>query len=199
MSEAWTMTRPRAGSLIGSFLMANLVIISPIIVWLIGIIASAVFLTSSGDPDALGWFLLLVFVLIIPTLIVMLFLQAKLMFAPICAVLEEIGPIASLKRSWSLVKGELWPTVGRYILMSFIVGFIGGFIGTFIGIIGGVLSLAVTNDPDGTVAVAITTIFVTLGSSLMLPLSASYQTLMYTDLRIRKENFAVVLAQAGAQ
>ena len=83
--------------------------------------------------------------------------------------------------------------------MNLIVGFIGGFIGFVIGLIGGLASVVLTSDPSSPVGSAIAMFFVMLGSSLLLPFSASFETLMYTDLRIRKENFAAVLAQASAQ
>ena len=123
----------------------------------------------------------------------------KLLFAPMCAVLEEIGPVASLKRSWSLVKGEFWPTLGRFLLMNLVIGFIGGFLGFVIGLIGGLVTVVVTSNPTSPIGLAISMFFVMLGSGLLLPFSAAFETLIYTDLRIRKENFAAVLAQAGAQ
>ena len=69
----------------------------------------------------------------------------------------------------------------------------------WIGLIGGLVSFAATSDPSSPIGSAIAMFFVMLGSSLLLPFSASFETLMYTDLRIRKENFAAVLAQASAQ
>jgi hypothetical protein len=57
----------------------------------------------------------------------------------------------------------------------------------------------VTSNPASPIGLAISMFFVMLGSGLLLPFSAAFETLIYTDLRIRKENFAAVLAQAGAQ
>ena len=145
------------------------------------------------------WLSALAFFAIIPIFILMYFFQIKLLFAPMCAVLEEIGPVASLKRSWSLVKGEFWPTLGRFLLMNLVIGFIGGFLGFVIGLIGGLVTVVVTSNPTSPIGLAISMFFVMLGSGLLLPFSAAFETLIYTDLRIRKENFAAVLAQAGAQ
>ena len=197
IGEAWAMTRKRLGSLIGSFLITNIIAMTPIIVWLLAFFGSFIAVVEGGDD--LWWVMVLCFLLIIPAFIVAVFLQIKMMFAPMCAVLEEIGPIDSLKRSWSLVKGEFWPTLGRLMLMGFVTGFIGGFIGIAVGVIAALVNVAVTSDPSSPLGLAITTFFVMIGSSILLPFSASFETLMYTDLRIRKENFAAVLAQAGAQ
>lgn len=197
LSEAWAMTRKRLGSLIGSFALTALITATPIVLWIVAIIAS-IAVVENGNRD-LWWLSTLAFFAIIPIFILMYFFQIKLLFAPMSAVLEEIGPVASLKRSWSLVKGEFWPTLGRYLLLNIIVGFIGGFVGFAIGLIGGLVTIAVTSDSSSPLGLAISMFFVMLGSGLLLPFSASFETLMYTDLRIRKENFAAVLAQAGAQ
>ena len=196
LSEAWAMTRKRLGSLIGSFALTALITAAPIVLWVVAVFASLVVAAEHRD---LWWLSALAFFAIIPIFILMYFFQVKLLFAPMCAVLEEIGPVASLKRSWSLVKGEFWPTLGRYLLLNLVIGFIGGFVGFVIGLIGGLVTLAVTSDPTSPIGLAISMFFVMLGSGLLLPFSASFETLMYTDLRIRKENFAAVLAQAGAQ
>ena len=197
LSEAWAMTRKRLGSLLGSFALTAVITGVPIILWIVAVFASLAALM--GGNDDLWWLVLVAFAAFIPIFILVYFFQIKLLFAPICAVLEEIGPVASLKRSWSLVKGEFWPTLGRFLLLNLAVSFIGGFIGFVIGLIGGLVSVAATSDPSSPVGSAIAIFFVMLGSSLLLPFSASFETLMYTDLRIRKENFASVLAQAGAQ
>ena len=197
LSEAWAMTRKRLGSLIGSFALTALITATPIVLWIVAVFVSLA-VVADGHRD-LWWLSGLAFFAIIPIFILLYFFQVKLLFAPMCAVLEEIGPVASLKRSWSLVKGEFWPTLGRYLLLNLIIGFIGGFVGFVIGLIGGLVTLAVTSDPSSPIGLAISMFFVMLGSGLLLPFSASFETLMYTDLRIRKENFAAVLAQAGAQ
>ena len=197
LSEAWAMTRKRLGSLIGSFALTALITATPIVLWIVAVFVSLA-VVADGHRD-LWWLAGLAFFAIIPISILMYFFQIKLLFAPMCAVLEEIGPVASLKRSWSLVKGEFWPTLGRFLLLNLIIGFIGGFVGFVIGLIGSLVTMAVTSDPLSPIGLAISMFFVMLGSGLLLPFSASFETLMYTDLRIRKENFAAVLAQAGAQ
>ena len=197
LSEAWAMTRKRLGSLIGSFALTAVITMIPVVLWIVAVFASLAALM--GGNDDLWWLVLVAFAAIIPVFILIYFFQIKLLFAPMCAVLEEIGPAASLKRSWSLVKGEFWPTLGRFLLMNLVIGFIGGFIGFIIGFIGGLVAFAATSDPSSPVGLAISMFFVMLGSGLLLPFSAAFETLIYTDLRIRKENFAAVLAQAGAQ
>lgn len=140
------------------------------------------------------------FLLFLPVVAAVYFLNIKFAFASVITVLEEIGPIASLKRSWNLSKGYFWPTLGRIFLVTFIAGFIAGFIGGFIGGLTGVTAFAMADNETGsTILLAITTGLITFASGLVTPLTATYETLMYADLRIRKENFAAVLMQASVQ
>lgn len=82
------------------------------------------------------------------------------------------------------------------MVAGFIAGFIGGFVGGFAGV-----AMVATADSDtgSTIVLAVTAGLTTLASGLVTPLTATYQTLVYADLRIRKENFAAVLIQASAQ
>ena len=63
------------------------------------------------------------------------------------------------------------------------------------------LSSASFDDPNTAwsfvVLLIITSALQTLVYSLVLPIMSAYQTLMYVDQKIRKENFAIVLAQAS--
>ena len=63
------------------------------------------------------------------------------------------------------------------------------------------LSSASFDDPNTVwsfaVFLVITSALQTLVYSLVLPIMSAYQTLMYVDQKIRKENFALVLAQAS--
>ena len=198
LSQAWAMTQPRLGSLIGTFIVTGIVTMLPLIIW--GLIMVGFFFVYLAD-DSIGDPLLLVgFLFVLPVVAAVYFLTIKFAFASVITVLEEIGPIASLKRSWNLSKGYFWPTLGRIFLVTFVAGFIAGFIGGFIGGITGVTAFAMADNGTGSmIFLAITTGLTTFASGLVMPLTATYETLMYADLRIRKENFAAVLMQASAQ
>lgn len=198
LSQAWAMTQPRLGALIGTFIVTGILTMLPLIIW--GLLMVGFFFIFLAD-DSIGDPLLLVgFLLFLPVVAAVYFLNIKFAFASVITVLEEIGPIASLKRSWNLSKGYFWPTLGRIFLVSFIAGFIAGFIGGFIGGLTGVTAFAMADNETGSmIFLAITTGLTTLASGLVTPLTATYETLMYADLRIRKENFAAVLMQASVQ
>ena len=198
LSQAWAMTKPRLGALIGTFIVTGIVTAIPVIIW--GLLMVAFFFVYAADDSTGGILLGIGLFLFLPVVAGVYFLNIKFAFASVITVLEEIGPIASMKRSWNLSKGYFWPTLGRIFLITFVAGFIAGFIGGFIGGITGVTAFARADNGTGSmILVAITTGLTTFASGLVMPLTATYETLMYADLRIRKENFAAVLMQASVQ
>ena len=95
-------------------------------------------------------------------------------------------------------------TLGRVILINVVVGFIAGLIVQVIGIIAAIVMFTILGDPSDPSNVWSTIILYgvisalqMLAYSLVVPILAAYQTLMYVDEKIRKENFAPLLAHAS--
>ena len=107
--------------------------------------------------------------------------------------------MTSLKRSWALTDGAFWSTLGRMLLISMVTGAIGGLIGLVIGAITVVLAFTTTGGGVGSspLVLAISSALTILAAGMATPITSTYETLIYADLRIRKENFASVLAQAS--
>jgi len=197
LSQAWTMTQPRLGALIGTFLVTGIATSIPLIIYAV---LMFVLLFAFIGSDSIGWLVLVGVLLLIPTLVATYFMTIKLAFGSVITVLEEIGPIAALKRSWTLSNGYFWQTLGRLLLISVVASFIAGFIGGFVGGFAGAAMFAAADSETGsTIVLAVTAGLTTLVSGLVTPLTATYETLVYADLRIRKENFAAVLIQASTQ
>lgn len=100
-------------------------------------------------------------------------------------LLEGIRGKGALKRSRQLVKGRWWPTLAVVLLVALIQGVVQG---VFLGIFG-IVSLS-GNDVAGAVADFIGQ---TVSSALTTPLSAAVLTVLYFDLRVRKEGFDLEL------
>ena len=103
-------------------------------------------------------------------------------FTPVLMI-ERVGPIESLGRSWRLVTGERWRLFGAGLSMIIISVIV-------LGIIGFVLYLVLSglgglSEGD---ASYYTQQIVTL---LSIPLSAAVGAVLYVDLRVRKENLDV--------
>ena len=138
---------------------------------------------------------LLIFLMVITLLCVLGFLSVKFAFISLAVILEGLGPVDALKRSWNLSKGSFWRILGRMIIIGLVVGVIGMVLGAIIGAIMGVgasLSTAMTTS-------LITSFLTTLVSAVIIPVQSSYQTLMYLDERMRKENLAPRIAEEAAR
>jgi len=104
---------------------------------------------------------------------------------------EGIGPIAALGRSFRLVRGRWWPTFGAVLVMYLIVLVISGILGVLFG------ATLVASTDNELLAAVLYTIVNTLSSLITLPLFAAVLTIIYFDLRVRKEGFDLQLLARG--
>jgi hypothetical protein len=95
-------------------------------------------------------------------------------------VLERRGPLDALGRSWQLVKGSMWRTLG----ITVVVGIVAGLAGAILGIIGGAVSSGL---PVGWRGVLPTVLGIFTVSWLPI-----VTTLLFLDLRARREAPAAV-------
>ena len=201
--QAWSMVRGRLLPMIGASFLLFLIIAIPMILWAVGFLAMLIQGIESDIAYSLAG---VMFLIGLPLLLALYSLSVRFLYAPICAVLEHKGPIQSLKRSWTLTSGAFWMTLGRVLLIGVVCGVIINIISTLISVIVmgagfAFLRSASFDDPNTAwsfvVLLIITSALQTLVYSLVLPIMSAYQTLMYVDQKIRKENFAIVLAQAS--
>ena len=104
---------------------------------------------------------------------------------------EGLGPAAALGRSFRLVKGRWWPTFGAVLVMYLIVIVISGILGVLFG------ATLVASTDNELLAAVLFTIVNTLSSLITLPLFAAVLTIIYFDLRVRKEGFDLQLLARG--
>ena len=100
---------------------------------------------------------------------------------------EDVRGRRALGRSRRLVKGRWWATFGVIVLGSLLAGLVSG-------AITGALGAASLADPDNeVVSVVLGTIGGTVASTLTTPFQAAFITVLYFDLRVRKEGFDLEL------
>ncbi len=139
---------------------------------------------------SLLWVSFLLVIFLIPALLACLVPGAYLyvvwsVAAPV-VLLEGAHGRGALKRSRALVKGRFWPTVATLGLVTILTGIVQAM---FLGILAGVGSIS-GNEVARAVAEAIGQ---TVSSALTTPLSAAVLTVMYFDLRVRKDGFDLEL------
>jgi hypothetical protein len=107
---------------------------------------------------------------------------------------EDVRGRKALGRSWRLVRGRWWPTLGAVIVAFLLVLLAQIAIGA---ILGGAVA-ATGADDDVTVAL-VSAVAGIIGGVVATPFQAAVSTLLYIDLRVRKEGLDVeLLARAIA-
>ena len=144
----------------------------------------------------LGWIVLLFVVAIsrnalvatvgiLAGLVITVFVFVSWLVAPVAATVERIGPLHAVRRSWWLSKGHRWRILGLQILLwvlqvvlSTLVSFI--FVAAFI--------------TDATVRLVLQNIVNVVATVLWAPVEWGTFTILYFDLRVRKEALDLQLA-----
>jgi hypothetical protein len=144
-------------------------------------------------------------------LAVTIFLWIRLSLALPAVVLEGIGPIDALRRSWQLVKSSWWRVFGITLLAGIVVAIIGFILqfpftivsgltgggGSGFTMIGAGSTTATTTAAPTILGVAITAIGSIIAATCTRPISAGVTVLLYTDMRVRREGLDLALNQAA--
>jgi len=101
-------------------------------------------------------------------------------------LLEGVKGRAALKRSRALVQGRFWPTVAVLLLMTILTGIVQAI---FLGVLTGIVSVS-GNEVARAAANALGQL---ISSAVTTPFTAAVLTVMYFDLRVRKEGFDLEL------
>lgn len=144
----------------------------------------------------LGWLVLFVVaivannalvatLLILGGLIATVFVFASWLVAPVVAAVEPVGPIHAVRRSWWLSNGHRWRILGLQILLtvlqavlSTLISFI--FVASFIS--------------DAAVRLVLQNIVNVIATVLWAPIEWGTFTILYFDLRVRKEALDLQIA-----
>jgi membrane-anchored glycerophosphoryl diester phosphodiesterase (GDPDase) len=142
---------------------------------------------------------------LVAALVAMAYVAVRLALSTPALVLEQLGVMRSLRRSWALTRGRFWRTLGVLFVASLIVGFVQQVLAFGFQIVGAALGVAFTATVDGQggevgfiiVVFAVTVVGSLLASLLAQPFLAAVGALLYTDARIRKEGFDLALVRAA--
>ena len=126
----------------------------------------------------LGFILLVIPGLVVLALGAYLFVRWGLVVAAMMA--EDIGPIRGMRRSWSLVGGMWWRTVGVIVVLAILQSIVNLALGVLVQI---VVSVGLSGD----LRLALSAIASTLLGAIVSPIFTIGLVLLYFDLRVRKE------------
>ncbi|HEX9744310.1 MAG TPA: glycerophosphoryl diester phosphodiesterase membrane domain-containing protein [bacterium] len=188
--ESLDSIREKLASLIAAYFLVILIYVllfSPFAIFLL--VADTIYSNPGAILGFLGIFNL--------SFILFIFLFFKLLFIPHSIVLDHVNAANAFRRSFSLTSGYWWRILGIYLVVNIIVGMI---VGLFSGIVYFVdLGLAGVSSSE-VVVLGVGALFNSIISLMLQPVTLIAMTLIYYDLRIRKEGFdMVILAQAMSE
>lgn len=163
----------RFPAVLGVFLLQALAVIA-----LVAIVAAGTFVAvqAVGNVGAL-----VVLPLLLVWLVAAVWLYVRWSLAVPVAVIEQAGPVQSLRRSWRLTGRRFWWLLGTLLLVTIVATVVGSIAATPFQM----LSLA-----SGS-ATFVAAVLVSLGSVvsglITTPVTVNALTLLYTDRRVRQE------------
>ncbi len=132
-----------------------------------------------------------------------IWLYVVLSLANPAVVLEQLGPVAALRRSARLARGSFWRLFGIELLAAIIVAVAAGVIeipfligAALAGGSGGLFAAGGAGNVS-VLAAIISAIGSIIASSVTRPISAGVTVLLYLDMRMRKEGLDIVLRNAA--
>ena len=203
-ADAWHRFSPRfvpvllATLLIGiiEFVVIVLVLLVFMIPFFLVVVNAASARSYDSASAGIGGALSIIFLMIVALIVVACFLAVKFAFTSSAVVLEGLGPVDAIKRSWSLSKGSFWRILGRILLIGVVIGLISSVLG---GIVGAILGVGANAADSVGMLVAFSAFVSALLSAVVIPVQSSFYTLMYLDERMRKENLAPMIAQEASR
>ena len=164
------------------FIAGVLVFLAILGVWAVLLIAAA--LTNQG---------LAFVVAVLAGIVATAYLGCSWLVAPVIVVVEKMGPIAALGRAWRLSAGSRWRIFGIQVLLFILNLVLSLLIG---GIFGGFAAAGGQSGIPGTFgATNVIQTLVNLASTIIwAPVEWIAFTVLYYDLRVRKEAFDLQLA-----
>lgn len=188
-AQAWRLALPRLPRLLVGMLLVTLVVSA---VWVVMALLWGVAVWADSGFGYLLVGLLTLFVAVPATI----FLSIKLALTTPALALEStehgpIGPAAALRRSWGLVRGAWWRTLGILLLAAVIAGTLSQVIAVPLGVVVSALPLSATGALVGASLAA------ALGQAVTQPITGLVLGLVYVDRRIRAEQLDAALARAA--
>jgi len=138
--------------------------------------------SSAGFSAVMGVLSLCFCALILPALVLAAFLFTRWAFFIQAIVLENYNSTGGLGRSWKLVKGSFWRVLIIIIILAFIVSLLS---------VGPIELFSITSAALGLIWLAIIggSVISSIVIILLTPIQYAALTILYYDLRIRKEGF----------
>jgi hypothetical protein len=193
--QAYRSMLKHVGPLLGIMVLQLLLGIGVFIpVFLLIFVALFITGVSSGGEGAGAAFGLvcLAFLAMIPTFIFYIYVSVRWSLVVPAIMVEDLGPVQAIRRSWGLIQNYWWRTAGIGILLYIIEAVISAGPAYVVT----ALALVLFRNMDTIALGAITGGITVLATLFYTPLELTAWTLYYFDQRVRKEGFDIETALA---
>jgi hypothetical protein len=191
LRELLRLALRRAFAAVAAAVMASLAVIGVTAVTIVLALGCVVLLpTATGEAGGLGVFLALV--VGVGGGVLALTLVVRLCLATIAVAVEGVGPLSAVRRSWHLTGSNTWRTLVVLLLLAFIISVSAGLLAQLLG--------AVFTDTIGVrlgVATTMDELIAAAVSVLFAPVTVVIQTVLYFDLRVRRDGWDLPAAPVG--
>ncbi|WP_225939058.1 hypothetical protein [Nesterenkonia lutea] len=146
-------------------------------------------------------------VVVLPALfLVLCWVTAAVMYAPVTVIVERLGPLAAIARSWRLNRGRWWRHIGLVALLYVILGIVFSIASAPL-----MIAVAATELLEGSllpgapaewaefIVFAVSELYGTVVTTLFVGVVGTVVSLMYLNARIRQEALDVTLLAAAEQ
>ena len=191
LGEAWQRLRPRLWALIG------FAILEFIAAAVLGAVVAGIIFGVAGAADGAAAFVIGV-PLVLGYFALMVYLGAMLGLTPSVIVLERLGIVAAMVRSFKLVRNDFWRVFGIWLLGQIVAGLIAWAVAVPFGVGGEILLMSASSTVAALIALVLLSVGSAIGQIITAPFSAGVVVLLYTDRRMRAEAFDLVLHTGAA-
>ncbi|MBE1456607.1 MFS family permease [Nocardiopsis terrae] len=203
MGQAWQAVRGRVGAIIGlAFIKLGIQVVIGVIAFVVlfvALILGFAIAFGANEPGAgvaVGFLVVLVGCALVG--VPALWIWIRLYYAMPLVVLERLGPGRAMARSWRLSQQNWWRTLGYWLLALLIVLVVNMVLAMPFGFLAGVISTLGGDAVWAPVLAGVITYVVTvLIYAITQPFLAGVNTLLYIDLRMRREGLDLKLHQAA--
>ena len=190
--QMWLLARGRAWALIR---LAGLGVAAVLLA--VALIA----LVTAGLASSMGTGTLAIVVpLFLALVAAMIWVSVKLTVAPAVIVVEEVGALDGIRRSWAVTRGSWWRIFGIVLVVSLLVGIIGQIVLIPVTLLAALLtSVAGPQDVASQasalqVVAAVATVLVSAAvGAVAFAFQTSVMALLYMDLRMRNDGLDIAL------
>jgi hypothetical protein len=190
--QMWLLARSRAWALVR---LAGIGMAAALLAVALIAVATALLANSMGTGS-----LVIVLPLFLAFIAAMIWVSVKLTVAPAVIVIEDLGALDGIRRSWAVTRGSWWRVLGIVLVVSLLVGIIGQIILIPVTLLSGLLTtVAGPQDPASQTATlqAVAGVAMAVVSAAVGAVAFAFQTsvmaLLYMDLRMRNDGLDIAL------